>query len=122
MNTEEGGARPRPATGLGTTARRLSLSALIAALLVVSAVLLPGFLGNPPFLTHVALPWWVMALAFACTETFVLNVQEKRETQTISFSELPLVLGLFFASPLALLAGRILASAAVMIVVRRSPP
>jgi diguanylate cyclase (GGDEF)-like protein len=121
MDTEEGSAELQPVGGLGTTARRLCLSALIAALLALSAALIPGFLGKPPFLTDFTLPWWAMAIAFACTETFVLNIQARRETQTISFSELPLVLGLFFASPLALLAGRILASAAVMIVVRRSP-
>jgi diguanylate cyclase (GGDEF)-like protein len=63
-----------------------------------------------------------MALAFAGTESFVLNIQARRETQTISFSELPLLLGLFFASPLALLSGRIIASTVVMIGVRKSPP
>jgi diguanylate cyclase (GGDEF)-like protein len=122
MNTEEGGAAPQRTAGLGATARRLCLSALIAALLALSAALVPGFLGNPPFLTDFPLPFWTMALAFACTETFVLNIQAKRETQSISFSELPLVLGLFFASPLVLLAGRVVASAAVMIGLRRSPP
>ena len=47
-----------------------------------------------------------MALAFAATDVFVLNVQARRETQTISLSEIPLVLGLFFAAPLALVIGR----------------
>ena len=122
MDIEEGGAARQPVGGLGATARRLCLSALVAALLALSAALIPGFLGNPPFLTDFTVPWWAMAIAFACTETFVLNIQARRETQTISFSELPLVIGLFFASPLALLAGRVLASAAVMIAVRRSPP
>jgi diguanylate cyclase (GGDEF)-like protein len=122
LKTEEDGAALKPVEGLGTTARRLSLSVLVAVLLALSAALVPGFLDNPPFLTSFGLPWWAMAIAFACTETFVLNIQARRETQTISFSELPLVLGLFFASPLALLVGRVVASAAVMIVVRRSPP
>ena len=94
----------------------------MAALLVLSATLVPRFIGAGAFLTDFSLPWWAMALAFAGTETFVLNVQARRETQTISFSELPLLLGLFFASPVALLSGRIIASTLVMVGLRRSPP
>jgi hypothetical protein len=70
----------------------------------------------------VDLPWWAVALAFAATDMFVLNVQARRETQTVSLSEIPVVLGLFFAAPGALLAGRLLGSAAAMIGYRRSPP
>jgi diguanylate cyclase (GGDEF)-like protein len=121
MDTEQG-VGARPVSGLGTTARRLCLFALIAALLVLSALLIPSFIGGSAFLADFTLPWWAMALAFAGTESFVLNVQARRETQTISFSELPLLLGLFFASPLALLGGRIIASTVVMVGVRRSPP
>ena len=122
MDIEDGGTEPRPVAGLGTTARRLCLFGLIAALLVLSATLVPHFIRDHAFLSGFSLPWWAMALAFAATETFVLNIQARRETQTISFSELPLLLGLFFASPLALLSGRIIASTVVMIGVRKSPP
>jgi diguanylate cyclase (GGDEF)-like protein len=121
MASEAGGADAQPTAGLGTTARRLSLAALMTALLGLTAALVPGFHGDAPFLSGFSLPWWAMALFFVGTETFVLNIQAKRETQTISFSELPLVLGLFFASPTALLTGRLLASVAVMVLVRRSP-
>jgi hypothetical protein len=119
MASEAGGADAQPTAGLGTTARRLSLAALMTALLGLTAALVPGFHGDAPFLSGFSLPWWAMALFFVGTETFVLNIQAKRETQTISFSELPLVLGLFFASPTALLTGRLLASVAVMVLVRR---
>ena len=57
-----------------------------------------------------------MALGFAATDTFVLHIQARRETQTISLSEIPLVLGLYFAAPMAMLVGRLVGSAAVMIV------
>ena len=126
MDSEDGGTEQQPIGGLGTTARRLCLFTLIGALLVLSATLVPRFIGDPAFLSDFALPWWAMtlamALAFAGTETFVLNIQARRETQTISFSELPLLLGLFFVSPLALLCGRIIASTVVMVGVRKSPP
>ncbi|GAB3193790.1 hypothetical protein GCM10027261_10280 [Geodermatophilus arenarius] len=69
-----------------------------------------------------SLPWWVLALGFAATEATVLHIQVKREAQTVAVSEFPLVLGLFFAGPLPLLAGRLVGSAAVLLFHRRSAP
>ncbi|SDF24094.1 diguanylate cyclase (GGDEF) domain-containing protein [Blastococcus aurantiacus] len=107
---------------LGRTGRLLCVAVLVAVLLAIAlAVGIPGR-DDPALLDQVHLPWWVLALAFIATETFVLNVQVRRETQTISLSEIPLVLGLFFAAPLPLLLARVVANAAVMVVVRRSPP
>jgi diguanylate cyclase (GGDEF)-like protein len=122
MDAEDDGTQLRPAARLGTTGRRFCITAVVVALLAVGAALLPSFAADGPFLTHVSLPWWAMALVFGATETFVLNIQARRETQTISFSEVPLVLGLFFATPVALLVGRLVASAVVMTAYRRSPP
>ncbi|MDT7538548.1 MAG: hypothetical protein QOI82_2133, partial [Actinomycetota bacterium] len=95
--------------------------------LIVGMLLLAGWIGLPvlghgPFLSGVPLPWWAIALAFAATEIFVLHIQRRREAQTISFSEMPLVLGLFFATPLALLLGRLTASFGVLVLHRRTPP
>ena len=64
----------------------------------------------------------VVALAFAVTETWVVHLQTRREAQTVSVSEFPLVLGLFFASPAQLLIGRLLGSALIFLVHRRSSP
>ena len=49
-------------------------------------------------------------------------MQVRRETRTVSLSEIPLVIGLFLASPLSLVVGRLVGSAAVLIFYRRSPP
>jgi diguanylate cyclase (GGDEF)-like protein len=102
-------------------AQTLWIAALVVVLLALAGWLTPGLVDLPPYLTHVALPWWAIALAFAATDVFVLNVQARRETQTISLSEIPLVLSLYFASPIALIAGRALGSAVAMIGYRRSP-
>jgi diguanylate cyclase (GGDEF)-like protein len=122
MSAEHSGTVPQPVGGLGATARRLCVAVLVVVLFAVAALVAPRHLGDAPFLPDVPLPWWAVVLAFAATETFVLNIQARRETQTVSFSELPLVVGLFFVSPLALIAGRAVASGAVMIGLRRSPP
>ncbi len=99
---------------------------IVGVLLAVSAVCWWGFslvgaLPTPQSFT-VQLPWWVLAAAFACTELVVLHIQVKREAQTVSLSELPLVLGLFFAAAPALLIGRLVGSALVFVVHRRSSP
>ena len=118
---ETDGGRPVRAP-LSRRGQVACISALIAVLLGVAAVLGPPFVGHASYLSHIQLPWWAMALAFAATDTFVLHVQARRETQSISLSEIPLVLGLHFAAPMAMLAGRLIGSAAVMIAYRRSPP
>ena len=69
-----------------------------------------------------SLPWWFFAVAFALTESVVMHIQVRREAQTVSLSELPLVLGLFFAAPEALLLGRLVGSVLIFVLQRRSSP
>jgi diguanylate cyclase (GGDEF)-like protein len=100
----------------------LRVLGLVAGMLVLAGSVGLPVLGREPFLTGVPLPWWALALAFTATEIFVLHIQRRREAQTVSFSEMPLVLGLYFAAPQALLAGRFLASLGVLVLHRRTPP
>ena len=66
------------------------------------------------------LPWWAVALGFAAPRRPVVYLQTQREARTISVSEFPLVLGLFFASPAAAAARPPGRFAAVFLVHRRS--
>ncbi len=70
--------------------------------------------------TGVLLPWWGLAVFFAMTESAVFHVQIKREAQTVSISELPLVIGLFLAEPEMLVLGRLVGSVLVFVLLRRS--
>ena len=115
---ERGLRRPR----LQVSRQTITVLVVIAVLLAVGAVLGSRFLESGPFLPSPTLPWWVLALAFAATESSVLHIQRSREARSVSMSELPLVLGLFFASPLALLAGRLIGCAAALVTLRRCPP
>jgi len=63
--------------------------------------------------------WPVLAVLFALAEASVLHVQVRREAQAISLSEIPLVLGLFFAPPGHLILGRLVGSLVVLAVFRR---
>src|SRR3954453_2078369 len=100
----------------------LVLAAALTLLLVVtgaSLALVRPMPWHSSMLPSVNLPWWAVAMGFAATESVVLHIQLRREAQTVSLSEFPLVLGLFFATPLDLLIGRVVGSAAVFILHRR---
>jgi diguanylate cyclase (GGDEF)-like protein len=66
--------------------------------------------------------WWLLALGFLGTEILVIHVDMRRDTYSISMMELPLVAGLFFASPIAVLTARLAGSAAAVVVNRRQVP
>ncbi|MDP3714407.1 MAG: bifunctional diguanylate cyclase/phosphodiesterase [Mycobacteriales bacterium] len=68
------------------------------------------------------IPWWVLLGLFAGVEVFVLHVQIKREARTVSMSEIPLVLGMFFAPPAVVLAARVFGSGLVYALYRRQGP
>jgi diguanylate cyclase (GGDEF)-like protein len=105
---------PRPDRQAGLV---LGMTVALAALAVV--VGRPWY-DAPDVADDLRLPWWLLAVGFAATEACVLHIQIKREAQTVSISELPLVLGLFFAAPLDLLAGRLVGSLAILLFHRRS--
>ena len=73
----------------------LTVLAVIAVLLGIAAPLGYPFLQSSPYLASPTLPWWVLALAFAATESIVLHIQRGRQARSVSMSELPLVLGFF---------------------------
>ena len=108
--------------GLLPSRQTLAVLALVAILLGIATVLVLPLAHSLPFLPSPPLPWWVLALAFAATESSVLHIQRGREARSISMSELPLVLGLFFASPLALVVGRVVGGAVTLVLLRRCPP
>ena len=65
------------------------------------------------------IPWWALALMFAATEIWVFRLQVGREAQSISISEIPLVLALFYATPDDVLLARIVGPGLVMLLHRR---
>jgi hypothetical protein len=88
--------------------------AVLAAGLVVTAFLHPV---QPPHDRRIS--WVVLALLFALTEAVVLHVQIRREARSVSLSEVPLCLGLFFADPAALLVARLVGSSVIWLFWRR---
>jgi len=94
--------------------------ALMAVLAVIGTGLWVGLLAFPPEPPMgLQIPWWVLALLFAVTEIWVFHIQVGREAQSISISEVPLILALFYSMPQDLLVARVVGSALVMLLHRR---
>jgi diguanylate cyclase (GGDEF)-like protein len=69
-------------------------------------------------------PTWVLGVLFAAflvAESTLMHVEFRRQTNVISLSEIPLVVGLFLVSPVALVVVRLVAVVAVAAWQRRDP-
>src|SRR3954469_18620028 len=65
------------------------------------------------------LSWPLLAVLFAASERFAVHLPVGRETHSTSFSEVPLVLGLFFATADDLIIGRLVGACALLLVAQR---
>jgi diguanylate cyclase (GGDEF)-like protein len=117
--------------GLGRLARQLrSHSAdarrvwLLSATL--SAIALGFYLGGVRGLSAAhapfAVPWWGMAGMFLVSQVCVVHFHFRRDAHSFTLSELPVVFGLFFASPTELVLGRLVGAGLALSIVRRQPP
>ncbi len=68
---------------------------------------------------HPAVPWYLLAVLFGIAEISVLHVQMRGGARTVSLSEAPLILGLFFTGPPGLLLARLLGPLLVFAFIRR---
>lgn len=69
-----------------------------------------------------AVPWWALVCGFAAAEVFVIHLERGRQTHTFSLVEIPLVVGLYLASPLQLLSSRLVGAGVALAVHRRQAP
>ena len=107
-----------PQTGV-TAAVRLRYFAVAVAMAAVAVPLLIAAPGSDVPASPIVFPWWALAAAFILTELFIVNIHVQRDTHTVSLGEIPFILGLAMASPLALLLGRVVGSTFILVVHRR---
>ncbi|MGZ8565491.1 MAG: hypothetical protein ACXWXS_00395, partial [Actinomycetota bacterium] len=118
MNANQGLVIPSPPRirflrGVG---RIWLLSAMLGALTVgVAALTRHG--GSFP--TPIFVPWWIVAGGFALVEVFVIHVEIRREAYSLSLSEVPLTIGLFFLSPIELVIAQCVGAATALVFHRR---
>ena len=65
--------------------------------------------------------WWVLVVAFAALELVVVHLHLGRQTVSFSLSEVPLLVGLTFAAPLALVGMRVAGNVVALLGSRQSP-
>jgi PAS domain S-box-containing protein len=68
------------------------------------------------------LPAPIFAVLFGLAEVYVFRLYVRRQAHVFSLSEFPLVIGLFFVSPGALVLARLAGSAAALVLRRRNSP
>lgn len=66
--------------------------------------------------------WWVLAMLFGLSELAVINIQIRSDSHSLSVTEIPMVIGIVLATPVALIAGRLVGSAAALVFGRRQGP
>jgi diguanylate cyclase (GGDEF)-like protein len=77
----------------------------------------PALPGGP-----VVLPWWALAPLFHVVELRVIHLQTQRETQSFTLIELPLVAGLFLATPADLVLAAVVGAGTGLAIHRRPVP
>jgi diguanylate cyclase (GGDEF)-like protein len=108
------------ATMLSTAAGRRTLGlavALVAGSLLALSLIPPGAADTQ----HVVLSWWSIAVIAIACELMVFHVEFRRELYSFTFSEVAMVLGLFFASPRDLVIGRLIGEALFLVLKERQP-
>jgi diguanylate cyclase (GGDEF)-like protein len=103
-----------------TVRRRVSV--MIAVLTAIAGALWPVAVHLPGYRPAPFMTWIVLAVLSAAAERFVVHIQLRREAQAVSLSEIPLVLGLFLATPADFGIGRALGMVAACVIWRRSSP
>jgi signal transduction histidine kinase len=77
---------------------------------------------RPPQLAGPSVPWWTLAIAFGVAEVYVVHVRIARDAHSLSLSEIPLLIGLAYASPGALVVAQLVGVGAALAFHRRQNP
>ena len=103
----------------GNSSRRIWL--LTTAITVGAVLIFMVVAGMDPLERPLELRWWALAPMVYVSELTVVHLRFRRDAHSFSMSELPLVAGLFFASPLELIVAQLVGNAAALAFNRRQP-
>jgi diguanylate cyclase (GGDEF)-like protein len=90
-----------------------ALAALATSLFVWQVAVLD------PTSSVVRIPWWALLALFAVSEAAVVHFFFGGEAHSFSLSEVPLVLGLFFADPITVVAAYVAGATLALVILRR---
>ena len=72
-----------------------------------------------PTSSVIRIPWWALLALFAVSEAAVVHFFFGGEAHSFSLSEVPLVLGLFFADPITVVAAYVAGATLALVILRR---
>lgn len=101
-------------------ARIWALTTVMAA--VAGALFIAVALGIQPRFAPVTIPWWALAIGFYLAETNVVHLEFRRQAHTFSLSEIPLVIGLVFATPVDFVLANVIGAGIGLVLIRRQAP
>ncbi len=102
----------------GTGVARVRL--LVAGLASVAVLMVIALRDSGTHLGKVSLPWYALAVAFAITQLMPVHFEFRRQSHLVTLTQLPLVLGLFFATPMSLVTGAAAATLFFEVAIRRT--
>jgi diguanylate cyclase (GGDEF)-like protein len=111
-----GRSRNRPAQA--GNKRVWALTGIVA---VAAAALTYAARDLPVIHPNLELQWFHLAVAFFLSELTVVHLRFRRDAHSFSMSEIPLVIGFFFAAPVALVLGQLVGNIFVLTLSRRQP-
>jgi diguanylate cyclase (GGDEF)-like protein len=94
---------------------------LIVAIIAVLAIASPAIRGDHTY-AQIHLPLWWLFLVFVVGQAYPLSFSVRSHSFQVVLETVPLVLGLFFVSPLELIALRVAAVLVVDVLIDRLPP
>ncbi|MCL6550862.1 MAG: EAL domain-containing protein [Acidothermus cellulolyticus] len=98
------------------------LRAFVGALVLLAVGGLALLWPDDQIVARFHLPWYGLALLFYLAETCLVHLHFRRGAHSFSMSEVPLVLGLFFATPREVLLSQLLGCGLALAVQRRQNP
>ncbi|MDQ3871569.1 MAG: EAL domain-containing protein [Chloroflexota bacterium] len=95
---------------------------LLTAVLAAGTVALSALIQHAPALYNAAgVEWWAVAMGFGLVEIFVVHLHFRRDAHSFSLSEMPLTIGLFFITPVELIAAQVVGAAVALWLHRKQP-
>ena len=95
-----------------------TIAVAAAAVAVFVAFIIPA----PAYDPEAVLPWPLFAVAFALAEVAVVHLMIRNQAISFSLSEIPLVVGFYFAAPSSLIVAQLVGSGVALVLHRRQPP
>jgi diguanylate cyclase (GGDEF)-like protein len=95
---------------------------VLTGFVAVAAATLVFWVRDLPTISNAfEIQWFHLAIAFFISEITVVHLRFRRDAHSFSMSEIPLIVGLFFVSPLELIVAQFVGNFLVLAFVRRQP-